>query len=161
MTSDLFGKWLKDIDQKIGRQGHKILLLLGYSLSRTDITLNNVKLIFSTPNTTSRLQPMYQVIIQAVKLKYRKQQLRRILQEMEKDKMLTGTQADRVMTVLQDVQFVGAPCREISAQMILECFRKASFSETPGDFYTPSFYFLFYYQVRLLNDVQIVLCVCF
>ncbi|XP_035673006.1 tigger transposable element-derived protein 4-like [Branchiostoma floridae] len=138
MTSDLFKNWLKKLDQKMGRQGRKILLLLDNAPSHPDVALNHIELKFFPPNTTSRLQPMDQGIIQTVKLKYRKRQLRRILQELENDKEATGTQAAKRLTVLQAIQFVGAAWRETTPETIQKCFRKAGFNETPADTETES-----------------------
>eukprot|EP00058_Branchiostoma_floridae_P027026 XP_002612517.1 hypothetical protein BRAFLDRAFT_75361 [Branchiostoma floridae] len=103
-----------------------------------DVALNHVELKFFPPNTTSRLQPRDQGIIQTVKLKYHKRQLRRILQELEDDKEATGTQAAKRLTVLQAIQFVGAAWRETSPETIQKCFRKAGFYETPADIETES-----------------------
>lgn len=46
---------------------------------------------FLPPNTTSKLQPMDQGIIQALRLGYRKKQLQTILAKMDKDKTNTGS----------------------------------------------------------------------
>ncbi|KAI8494066.1 hypothetical protein Bbelb_284130 [Branchiostoma belcheri] len=57
MTSDLFIKWLKKFDQKIGRRNRKILLFLDNAPCHSDVTLRNIELKFFPSNTTSRLQP--------------------------------------------------------------------------------------------------------
>eukprot|EP00058_Branchiostoma_floridae_P002180 XP_002587668.1 hypothetical protein BRAFLDRAFT_126732 [Branchiostoma floridae] len=90
MNSYLFTDWLKKLDKKMGRQGRKILLFMDNAPSHPAVTLRNIELKYFPPNTTSRLQPMDQGIIQTVKLKYRKQQLNKILAELAKDKTSTG-----------------------------------------------------------------------
>ena len=65
-------------------------MLLDNATCHPHLNLKNIKLIFLPPNTTSVTQPMDQGIIQALKLKFRKKQLRSILQKMEADKEMTG-----------------------------------------------------------------------
>ncbi|XP_060573593.1 uncharacterized protein LOC132731429 [Ruditapes philippinarum] len=47
------------------------------------LKLSNVKLAFFSPNTTSRLQPLDQGVIQTLKLKYRQKQLQHILVKVD------------------------------------------------------------------------------
>ncbi|XP_070551006.1 tigger transposable element-derived protein 6-like [Ptychodera flava] len=86
MTSDVFENWLLSFDRKLGRQKRKALLFLDNATCHPHINPRNVKLIFFPPNTTSKLQPMDQGIIQALKLKYRKRQLQHIIALMDEDK---------------------------------------------------------------------------
>ena len=170
MTSDLFQKWLRDFDRKKGEQGRKILLLLDDAPSHPyDVTLalNNVELKFFPPNNAAAsrlLQLMDRGIVREVKLKYRERQLRRILQELKNDEEL-GAWAAGGLTVLQVVQFVGAAWREMSAETILKCFRKAGFGETLGKFCTPSFYISYFpistKIVQRCPDCSVCVCVCF
>ena len=66
------------------KEKRKISLFLDNAPSQPTITLKNVKLVFLQANKTSLLQPMDQGIIQTLKLKYRKCQLRHMACEIEK-----------------------------------------------------------------------------
>ena len=135
MTSSVFTDWLKQFDSRMGRQQRKVLLFLDNapSGSHADITLDNVQLKFFPPNTTSKLQPMDQGIIQTVKLKYRKHQLQRILQELEKDKTATGIDVAKKMNVLDAIHWVNAAWKETQPDTITKCFYKAGFQEGDGE----------------------------
>ena len=54
--------------------------------SYTKMKLENVKLVLLPPNTTSKIQPMDQGIIQSMMLKFHKRQSRKILADMDKHK---------------------------------------------------------------------------
>ncbi|KAI8497677.1 hypothetical protein Bbelb_243290 [Branchiostoma belcheri] len=64
--TELFVEWLRRLDRKMGRQKWKILLFADNAPSHPDIRLKNVELKFFPTNTTSKLQPMDQGIIQIV-----------------------------------------------------------------------------------------------
>ena len=73
MTSDIFSKWIKKVDRTMRIQGRKIVLLVDNCSAHPHCDdLQNVKLVFLPPNTTSLLQPMDQGIIQNFKHHYRK-----------------------------------------------------------------------------------------
>lgn len=91
MTSIIFEDWVKSFDKKMKRQGRKVILFMDNGSSHVNIKLSNVKMQFLPPNTTSKLQPMDQEIIQALRLGYRKKQLQTILAKMDKDKTNTGS----------------------------------------------------------------------
>ncbi|XP_066268105.1 tigger transposable element-derived protein 4-like [Branchiostoma lanceolatum] len=133
MTSDLFLEWLQTLDRKMGQQNRRILLFADNAPSHPDIELVNVELKFFPPNTTSKLQPMDQGIIQTVKLKYRKRQLRRILQELESDRVSTGPQIAKRLTLLEAIQWVKQAWDETTPETIQKCFGKAGFLEQSAD----------------------------
>ena len=74
MNSAIFDTWIKSVDRKMRRQGRKIILFLDNAPSHPKIQLGNVKTVFLPPNTTSKVQPMDQGIIQSMKLKFHKRQ---------------------------------------------------------------------------------------
>ncbi|KAI8502235.1 hypothetical protein Bbelb_198230 [Branchiostoma belcheri] len=129
MNKELFVEWLRRLDKKMGRQKRKILLFADNAPSHPSIRLKNVELKFFPPNTTSKLQPMDQGIIQTVKLKYRKRQLRRILRELENDKEATGPEIVKRVTVLDAIQWVRQAWDETEPETIKKCFGKAGFLE--------------------------------
>ena len=72
MNTLIFENWVKSVDRKMRRQGRKILLFVDNAPSHPKLRLDNIKLVFLPPNTTSKIQPMDQGIIQAMKLKFHK-----------------------------------------------------------------------------------------
>ncbi|CAH1241537.1 TIGD4 [Branchiostoma lanceolatum] len=118
MTSDVFLDWLSKLDKKMGQQGRKILLFADNAPSHPNVSLRNIELKFFPPNTTSRLQPMDQGIIQTVKLKYRKLQLNKILTVLQEDKEITGIDIAKKITVLDAILWVGSAWRETTPETI-------------------------------------------
>ena len=85
MTSDIFIKWLQDLDQYFARkQKHVLLFVDNCPAHPKDVKLNFIKLaFFPPPNTTSTLQPLDQGIIKVLKQSYRKRLVQRYLREMD------------------------------------------------------------------------------
>jgi len=75
MTSFIFDGWIRYFDKKMKLQKRNVLLFVDYAPSHSDATLANVKLAFSSANTTSMFQPMDQGTIQAVMVQLRAKQL--------------------------------------------------------------------------------------
>ncbi len=71
MTSGIFMTWLYKLDRMFGRQKRKIALVIDNCPSHPHVKLENIKLVFLPPNTTSKTQPMDQGIIQSFKCHYR------------------------------------------------------------------------------------------
>ena len=92
MTGVICERFLQQFNNKIYRR--KVLLLLdnilGYKLSVEKVggldTLENVKIRWLPPNTTSHWQPLDQGIIASFKLHYRRQWVSYILQQLQADK---------------------------------------------------------------------------
>lgn len=108
MTSNLFELYIKSLNDKMSRQRCNtcILMLLDNGPCHPHLQLSNIKFVFLPPNTTSINQPMDQGIIQATKLKFRKRQLRGILQQMECQPELTAPDCIRKTDVLQAIYWV-------------------------------------------------------
>ncbi len=59
MTAELFHTWLLDLDKKIIGKNRKILLFIDSCLTHSkNVQLQNVRVEFSTPIATSKLQPI-------------------------------------------------------------------------------------------------------
>lgn len=112
----------------MGRQKRKILLSLDNAPSHANITLDNIQLKFFPPNTILKLQPMDQGIIQTVKLKYRKCQLWRILQELEQAKEATGIDIAKRTNILDAIHWISAAWAETQPDTTTKCFYKAGFT---------------------------------
>jgi hypothetical protein len=76
MTSAIYEDWLKTVNKTMKRQNRNILMFVDNAPSHPQLNLSNVTVKFFPPNTTSKTQPMDQGIIQTVKLKFRKRQVR-------------------------------------------------------------------------------------
>ncbi|XP_071508679.1 tigger transposable element-derived protein 4-like [Diadema antillarum] len=124
MTSNLFELFMTKLNEKMKRQRRKILMLLDNAPSHPHLQLSHIKLVFLPPNTTSVTQPMDQGIIQAAKLKFRKRQLRGIIQQMEQEPGLTAPDIMRRTNLLQAIYWVDQSWKDTNAETIQKCFRK-------------------------------------
>ena len=66
-------------------------------------------------------------VIQAVKLKYRKKQLRKVLQQMEADPDINCVALAKRTTVLDAIRYLGSAWKETEATTITKCFKNAGF----------------------------------
>ena len=72
MDSDIFTRWLKELDRKMIAEGRKITVIVDNCPAHPHVEeLQAVELIFLPPNTTSKLQPMDQGVIRSLKAMYR------------------------------------------------------------------------------------------
>ena len=88
--------------------------------------------MFLPPNTTSKVQPMDQGIIQSMKLKFHKRQSQKILAEMEKKKDVCGTDLLKQISILDAIYWIKHTWDEVETSTIIKCFQKSGFvfSET-------------------------------
>ena len=129
MTSGVFEDWLKKLDRKMLFQKRKILLFVDNATSHSGINFNNVKIQFFSPNTTSKLQPMDQGIIQAMKLKYRKLQLRKMVAAMEKNKTVCASQLLKEVDILQAIYWLKQAWDDVKEETITKCFKMCGFKD--------------------------------
>uniref|UniRef100_A0A3Q2XR58 HTH CENPB-type domain-containing protein n=1 Tax=Hippocampus comes TaxID=109280 RepID=A0A3Q2XR58_HIPCM len=109
MTSEIFLKWLHQLNNKMVIQNRKILLFMDNCGAHVPATLSNMKIIFFPPNTTSHLQPMDAGVIQNVKLQFRKSMLK---------------------TILDAIEWIEATWMKLESSTISKCFSKCGFSHT-------------------------------
>ena len=128
MTTPIMTEWLTCLDRKMKRQKRHILLFLDNAPSHPPVKLQNVKLAFLPPNTTSLLQPMDQGIIQTVKLKYRKRQLQHVLANMDKSSK-AGSDILKETSVLDTIFWVDRAWQEVETSTIQKCFAKSGFQQ--------------------------------
>lgn len=126
MTSKLFEEWLDKLNQSMQRQGRSILLFVDNCSAHPDVLRSNVKLVFLPPNTTSKLQPCDAGIIQAMKLVYRKQLLRRILSLMDDASSATGI--SKAVNILDAILWLKCAWDAVSSVTIQKCFSKCGFN---------------------------------
>ena len=118
---------------KMKRQIRKVLVFIDYAPSHPDLEFSNVKLKLLPTNTTSKSKPMDQGIIQTVKLKFRKRQLRHIISEMEKDKSKCGSEHLKNINILQAIYWINRPLQEVETSTIQKCFAKCGFRDFSRD----------------------------
>ena len=71
MDSDIFTRWLKELDRKMITEGRKITMIVDNCPAHPHVVgLQAVELTFLPPNTTSKLQPMDQGVIGPLSLNY-------------------------------------------------------------------------------------------
>ena len=96
VTGELFAAWMRRVDNRMRRQNVHILLFLDNCGSHPHMELENVKVVFLPPNTTTKLQPMDAGIIQNLKMVYRKKLLRHIIFLVDADSIRHCEESHRV-----------------------------------------------------------------
>ena len=125
MTSQIFEEWLKKLDRKMLMQGRSIAMIVDNCPAHPSIQgLRAVELIFLPPNTTSVLQLCDQGIIQALKTRYRKRVLKRLIASIETH---DDNKAHLKLTVLDAITMAATAWDEVTPTTIANCFRHAGF----------------------------------
>ncbi|XP_030767449.1 tigger transposable element-derived protein 6-like [Sitophilus oryzae] len=131
MTTDIMTSWLKTFDTKMKRQGRKVLLFLDNATSHPKIELENVRIIFFPPNTTSHCQPLDQGIIQNFKLKYRQFFIKRLLTFTNTEE--TMEKAKESINLASTMVWISTAWKNVTSNTIKKCFQKAGFATVKGD----------------------------
>lgn len=120
MTGEIFSRWLKDLDRKMKLLNRKILLVLDNCTAHTSANLNlgNVAICFLPPNVTSKLQPMDRGIINATKIKYRTQLLKKIIARIDHGQSPS-------IDVLEAIYGISTAWNSVSQSTIANCFRNS------------------------------------
>lgn len=85
MMSILYLRWLQKVNKWMQRKKKKILVFVDNCHSHPKIErLSNVTVVFLSPNTTSKLQPMDQGIIWNFKMNYRRLLIERLIESHDK-----------------------------------------------------------------------------
>jgi len=126
MTSEIFTNWITKLDRKFQNQHRRVAMIIDNCPTHPKVCrLQNIKLVFLPPNTTSKTQPCDQGIIQNLKVQYRKQVLLKQITYAEKKK-------DFVITVLDALRLLQQAWTSVTPTTITNCFRHAGFShQTP------------------------------
>ena len=121
MTGEIFQLWLEKWNRKLCSKNRNILLVMDNCAAHPrGLNFTNINIKFLPPNTTSKLQPCDQGIIQSLKVHYRHQLLRATLQTME-----NGNQ--HRITVLDAMQWLKFAWDKVTSTTIMNCFRHCSF----------------------------------
>ena len=111
---------MRKLDRTFRMEGGKIALLIDNCPVHPSVSdLTNVRLVFQPPNTTSVLQPMDQGVIRSLKAHYRGTVVRRLCRALDKTKTLPK------ISILQAMKILVSSWEAVSAQTIVNCFRKA------------------------------------
>lgn len=124
MTSELFETEMRRWDRELGIQKRRILLLVDNCPAHPVLSgLENIKLVFLPPNTTSVLQPMDQGVIRSLKCHYRKLILLKMIECIEKKQ-------DYSITLMDAMRCIAKAWNRVTAKTIQNCFRHAGISST-------------------------------
>ena len=122
------------LDNKMRAQQRKVLLLLdnfsghelGVELVGGKEGLDNVRIEWLPPNTTSHQQPLDQGIIANQKLLYRRQWIRYMLQQYKADKDLNKT-----VHLLKAIQWIRKAQADLNPNTIQHCWWKSTIFAKP------------------------------
>ena len=100
MTADLFTEWIRNVDKTMRRQKRQILMVVDNCPAHPNINdLENVKLAFLPPNTTSKTQPCDAGIINSMKAYYRKKLISQIIDAYDEGKPFSFDLLDALFTL--------------------------------------------------------------
>lgn len=132
MTGIVFDNWLSKWNHALARKNRQILLFIDNAPSHVVQNYSHITVQFLPPNTTSKIQPLDQGVIRAVKLHYRRYLAEMYLAGIEsnadarqliKDKFHFKTACDLIKKAWQ----------KITPNLIHNCFSKAGFcTNVPG-----------------------------
>ena len=123
LDGKFFEDWLRELDRKFTFEGRNVAFVIDNCLAHPHIDkLKAIKLYFVPPNTTCKTEPMYQGVIRSLQAKYRKNAVRKIIKSVEKKKTLPK------ISLLQRMQILVSAWDVLSAQTIVNCFRKSGIS---------------------------------
>jgi len=121
MTSEIYEKWLRDVNKSMERQKRNILLFVDNCPAHPKIDrLSNITVVFLSPNTTSHLQPMDQGIIWNFKMNYRRLVIEKLIDNHERKQ-------EFAINVYNAIVFIHRAWRTVTAHTIQNCYRKAGF----------------------------------
>lgn len=124
MTSELFADWLKKVNADMRAQKRKIIMFVDNCTAHNNMPkLDYVQLLYLPTNTTSKLQPMDQGIINNFKVYYRKEVVQYVLKSIEENK-------SPEINILQAMRFARKAWFSVSKTTISNCFKKAGFKVT-------------------------------
>lgn len=123
MTSALFEKWLSNFDKKMSLKGKKVHLLIdNCTAHNTKKKFYSIKVEFLPPNTTSQLQPMDQGIIQNFKILYRKEVIRKMVNDIDEGRSFS-------INLLQTMLMCYKAWENFEKTTIVNCFIKSGISK--------------------------------
>ena len=127
MVSDLFTKWLTKLDKQYQRAGRKVAMVIDNCPAHPNVqtSLEAMKLIFLPHNTTSKLQPCDEGIIQNLKMQYRKYLLIKLIAAIEAKEEFSPN-------LLDALYLLRLSWDNVAQQTIANCFRRCGFAIPEG-----------------------------
>lgn len=127
MTSKIFNNWLLSWDMELSKKGNKILLVIdNCPAHRIEIELKSIEILFLPVNSTSKIQPLDQGIINAFKAKLASKKLSDIIEKIESGENLF--ELYKKITVKNAICYIYLAWQEISSSTIKNCFKHAGWS---------------------------------
>ena len=124
MDSEIFADYMRKLDTKFDVEGRKIVLIIDNCPAHPNVdNLKAIQLVFSRPNTTSKIQPMDQGVIRALKAFYSTNVVRRQIKYVDKGKTTPK------INILQAMRMLVKSWDAISINTVKNCFRKAGISQ--------------------------------
>ena len=124
MDSILFEEWVREVDRRFTKEGRKIVLLVDNCPAHPSINnLASTELIFLLLNTTSKLEPMDQGVIQSLKAHYKKMSIKKLIEAIEKEKPLPE------FSILDAIQMIDLAWGKFTTKTVANCFEKAGISK--------------------------------
>jgi hypothetical protein len=120
MNSNVFQNYVMKLDRKFAQMNRKILLVLDNVSSHClgEVTLKNIELLFLPPNTTSKIQPLDQGIINSFKSKYRKKFLAWRIDQLEKGD-------DRKLPLKEAIYWIAEAKEDVNQAVVKNCWKHA------------------------------------
>ena len=132
MTSGIYQRWLQNFDRRMQRQNWQVLLLLDNAPSHPkDVNLSNVKVVFLPANTTSKLQPLDQGIIKAIKTIYRKRLLQFVLAKMEQGEDVMTL--SKCVSVLDAIHWINTAVQQVRSTTVKKRFLRCGIGHAEAD----------------------------
>lgn len=122
MTMTIFQDYLIKLDQHFRSCNKKILLFMDNCSSHMKIpNLEFIKIQYFPPNMTSVAQPLDQGIINSLKVSYRKEYTRRLIDAIE------ISPAIKKLNIYESIKMLVEAWDRMDSQVIFNCFRHAHF----------------------------------
>ncbi|XP_012938262.1 tigger transposable element-derived protein 4 [Aplysia californica] len=124
MTGEIFESWVRQLDNRFGRENRKVALFMDDCPAHPDIdNLSAITLVRLPPNTTAVLQPCGQGIIASLKQHYRKIVLQKLIARLDEGKDV-GLFDQNILEAMYDLK---TAWNNVSAATVVNCFQFAGF----------------------------------
>ena len=142
MTSAIFENWVRKLDTRFLLEGRSVVLIVDNCPAHPEVdNLKAIELKFLPPNTTCKLQPCDQGIIQSLKRHYRSQVLQKYLAHIQAhvqdNSVSTSSRAHIIksfnLSLLDALYMLRSAWNKVTETTVSNCFRHAGFKhqETP------------------------------
>lgn len=129
MTTVIWEKYLKRINQRMRFQNRKICLLVDNFSGHTDPNCSNIEVVFFPPNTTSILQPCDQGIINSFKCHYRRLMSEKLLDIMDgSEEHMAITQLVKKIAVFDACCMIHRAWDKVTCNTIVNAWKKGGFT---------------------------------